>query len=197
MRLPWRRGRRAAPGTSADRYEPISRRTWRCSTASPSTSRVKPAPRSRSALRAGIALRASRPTMNRCAKPFICRLITLFASGATGECPPARLMPQRRTLGASTPCRAKYSRRWRLTSRRLRSVGKTSTKRSISILRCSSDMAHSIISPCQRSGESSDGLSSRAAARICRAVIWMRSSRALPGSTGRSPLQRERLPKRS
>jgi len=136
-----------------------------------------------------MALRASRPTMNRCAKPFICRLITPLASGATGERSPARLMPQRRTLGAATPCRAKYSRRWRLISRRLRSVGKTSTKRSISTLRRSSAMAHSIISPCQRSGESSDGLSSRVAAKICRAVSWMRSSRVFPASmASASPL---------
>ncbi len=138
-------------------------------------------PRSRRSLRAGRALRASRPTMKRLAKPFICRRIRLLARGESGECSPLRPRPQRKALGAA-PCWAKYSCRWRAISERSRRVGNTSTKRSRATLRRSSAMAHSIISLCQRCAESTECFSSRLAARISRAIAWVRSSRA-PAST--------------
>ncbi len=144
--------------------------------ASPSTSRVKAVFCSRRARRAGMAPRASRPTMKRCAKPFIWLRMTALASGATGERRPARLMPQRSAAGAAMPSPAKYSRRWRVISARLRRVGKTSAKRNISTLRRSSAMAQSMISPCQRSDEMTEGCGSRVRANRSRAVARIRSS---------------------
>ncbi len=139
---------------------------------------MNPRPRSRSALSPGRAERASLPTMKRRANDSISARTTRAAAGRRGERRPVAPIARRSARGGTTPACRKYSRRWRAISAPPSSVGKTSTKRKSSTLSRSSAMAQSIISPCQRAWESSDGRDRSTAAKRARAVAWMSASRA-------------------